>query len=215
MKNNLFYNSFSSVYTWREIIYFFQTLHRDSEITDINDKPMRAMDVFSICIKHLKDSMLIEMNKRVVSPIKEDDVDFVLTVPAIWGDAAKMFMREAAVKVSFLHAKISQNYFWDCVEIARIASSFPENSHVHLCCRAFPFIRYSNLINNRNKILNTVNDYHDLLLIHDANMWHKIYKWLTSVMCMNLAKYPMSLWNIVTSRPHTEQNDHGDHRDKK
>lgn len=55
--------------------------------------------------------MLIEMNKRVVSPIKEDDVDFVLTVPAIWGDAAKMFMREAAVKVSFLHAKISQNYF--------------------------------------------------------------------------------------------------------
>lgn len=59
------------------------------------------MDVFSISIRHLKDNMLVEMNKRVASTIKEDDVDFVLTVPAIWGDAAKMFMREAAVKVKY------------------------------------------------------------------------------------------------------------------
>lgn len=72
------------------------------------------MDVFSICIKHLKDSMLVEMNKRIASTIKEDDIDFVLTVPAIWGDAAKMFMREAAVKVSFLHAKISKLFLRLC-----------------------------------------------------------------------------------------------------
>ena len=80
-------------------LFFFQTLHRDSEIKDISNKKMRAMDVFSICIKHLKDSMLEEMEKTKTFDISEKDVDFILTVPAIWGDAAKMFMREAAVKV--------------------------------------------------------------------------------------------------------------------
>ena len=57
------------------------------------------MDVFSICIKHLKDSMLEQMEKTKTFDISEKDVDFIITVPAIWGDAAKMFMREAAVKV--------------------------------------------------------------------------------------------------------------------
>lgn len=28
------------------------------------------------------------------------DLEYVLTVPAIWGDKAKMFMREAAINVS-------------------------------------------------------------------------------------------------------------------
>lgn len=28
-----------------------------------------------------------------------DDINFVLTVPAIWDDTAKMFMREAAIEV--------------------------------------------------------------------------------------------------------------------
>lgn len=28
-----------------------------------------------------------------------DDINFVLTVPAIWDDTAKMFMREAAIRV--------------------------------------------------------------------------------------------------------------------
>lgn len=70
------------------------------------------MDVFSICIKHLKDSMLEEMNKKVASDIFLTDIDFVLTVPAIWGDAAKMFMREAAVQVSlFTLVKILKRIF--------------------------------------------------------------------------------------------------------
>ena len=38
------------------------------------------------------------MRKRVVS-LKDKDVNYVLTVPAIWNDMAKRFMREAAVEV--------------------------------------------------------------------------------------------------------------------
>lgn len=71
---------------------------------------MKAMEVFQISIKHLKDSMLDEMNKKVAANILPTDVDFVITVPAIWGDAAKMFMREAAVKV-----RISNSYVHSCL----------------------------------------------------------------------------------------------------
>lgn len=89
-------------------LYYFQRfkmllhknkmLHRDCEIYDMTGKPMRAMDVFSHCIRHLKDTMIKVMTTKITFDIKDTNIDFVLTVPAIWGDAAKLFMREAAIK---------------------------------------------------------------------------------------------------------------------
>ena len=74
---------------------------RDIKIKDINEKEMPAIDVFSACIKYLKDHMIKnsedKRNKRDLSP---DDIHWVLTVPAIWDDSAKQFMREAAIHVS-------------------------------------------------------------------------------------------------------------------
>ena len=43
---------------------------------------------------------LEKMNKSINIDFNAEDIDFVLTVPAIWGDIGKMFMREAAVQVS-------------------------------------------------------------------------------------------------------------------
>ncbi|XP_056013065.1 heat shock 70 kDa protein 12A-like [Ostrea edulis] len=60
-------------------------------------KKMKAMEIFSISIKHLKNSMMDIMQQKIAFKILEKDIDYVLTVPAIWGDASKMFMREAAV----------------------------------------------------------------------------------------------------------------------
>jgi len=37
--------------------------------------------------------------KNQVTDIEQPDVMFVITVPAIWSDAAKQFMREAAIAV--------------------------------------------------------------------------------------------------------------------
>ncbi|XP_056013068.1 heat shock 70 kDa protein 12A-like isoform X2 [Ostrea edulis] len=59
---------------------------------------MKAMEIFSISIKYLKNSILDMMNSTTGREILDRDIDYVLTVPAIRGDAAKMFMREAAVK---------------------------------------------------------------------------------------------------------------------
>ena len=63
-------------------------------------KKMPAIDVFSACIKYLKDHLLDQVRKPIPDA-RENDIRWVLTVPAIWNDVAKQFMREAAEKVLF------------------------------------------------------------------------------------------------------------------
>lgn len=61
---------------------------------------MKALDVFSAAIEFLKNHLINSVNKR--SSANEVDltaIRWVLTVPAIWSDSAKQFMREAAEKV--------------------------------------------------------------------------------------------------------------------
>lgn len=69
---------------------------RDMMLKDINGKEMKAIDVFSKCIGYLKDHMFQSMKDKIPD-IQETDITYVLTVPAIWDDSAKQFMRKAAV----------------------------------------------------------------------------------------------------------------------
>ncbi|KAL3879870.1 hypothetical protein ACJMK2_032147 [Sinanodonta woodiana] len=62
-------------------------LDRNIDIEDETQKPLLAKTVFSLVIHRLSSGH-----------IKEDEITWVLTVPAIWTDAAKQFMREAAVE---------------------------------------------------------------------------------------------------------------------
>ncbi|XP_056012678.1 heat shock 70 kDa protein 12A-like [Ostrea edulis] len=87
--------------------YFFQRfkmiLHEDVSVKrhiqcqDINGETIEAGIVFMHCIKYLKNHLYEEIKKSFLNT-KDDDIQYVLTVPAIWGDKAKMFMREAAIK---------------------------------------------------------------------------------------------------------------------
>jgi len=70
-------------------------------IEDVSGKKMNALTVFSMAIRYLKDDLLVEVKKALLN-VKNDDVDWVLTVPAIWNDAAKQFMREAAQRVTYI-----------------------------------------------------------------------------------------------------------------
>lgn len=56
------------------------------------------MTIFSMSIRYLKGHFLESLNKQKIG-IEETDILYVLTVPAIWDDSAKQFMREAAVEV--------------------------------------------------------------------------------------------------------------------
>jgi len=62
---------------------------------------MSAMTIFSMAINYMKEHLICALNDAFPD-IEQGDVMFVITVPAIWNDGAKQFMREAAVTVRFL-----------------------------------------------------------------------------------------------------------------
>ncbi|KAK3602781.1 hypothetical protein CHS0354_026329 [Potamilus streckersoni] len=82
-------------------LYKSKHLSRDIMIRDATGKMMPGIDVFSSVIQFLT-RHLFQTCKGRVSQTKESDIRWVLTVPAIWSDAAKQFMRESAEKVEGL-----------------------------------------------------------------------------------------------------------------
>lgn len=74
-------------------------LSEDVKIKSTDGKEMTAIHVFSAAIKFLRGRLLDILEKRATG-VRETDIQWVLTVPAIWDDAAKQFMRVAAEKVS-------------------------------------------------------------------------------------------------------------------
>ena len=84
---------------------YFQThsLSFNLQIKDSMGKTHPAIDIFTAAIKFIVHHML----NMVCGPMKlvehidrQRDIHWVLTVPAIWNDRAKVFMRYAAIKVS-------------------------------------------------------------------------------------------------------------------
>ena len=77
-----------------------QSLQKDFMIQDATGKSLPAKMVFSLSIKYLKNDLL-EMAKvmHIEGNLLESDIHWVLTVPAIWNDVAKQFMRDAAEQV--------------------------------------------------------------------------------------------------------------------
>ncbi|XP_048734696.2 heat shock 70 kDa protein 12A-like [Ostrea edulis] len=70
-------------------------LTRDMMLEDISQNKFPAIQVFALSIEALKDHLL-DILKTQGLEIKTDEIRWVLTVPAIWSDPAKQFMREAA-----------------------------------------------------------------------------------------------------------------------
>lgn len=60
---------------------------------------MNALDIFAMAITFLK-RHLLERIDTTANDVLETDIQYVVTVPAIWDDKAKQFMREAAIKVT-------------------------------------------------------------------------------------------------------------------
>lgn len=57
---------------------------------------MEATTVFSQAIQYLKK---IALRERFIATLKKEEIFWILTVPAIWGDTARLFMLIAARKV--------------------------------------------------------------------------------------------------------------------
>ncbi|XP_033740146.1 heat shock 70 kDa protein 12B-like [Pecten maximus] len=76
-----------------------QDLNERTMIKDVSGREMRAMDVFAAGIKYLRDHFHTVLRGQFRSGlVGSSEIQWVLTVPAIWNEAAKQFMRMAAVK---------------------------------------------------------------------------------------------------------------------
>lgn len=89
-----------------------EKIPRDLMIADVMGKRFRVIDVFSLSIAALVDDMMKSSGSTVSGGICKDDIHWVLTVPAIWSDGAKQFMREAATKAPVLNRTSQYHSFF-------------------------------------------------------------------------------------------------------
>lgn len=69
-------------------------------INAANGKPFPAWKVFAHALRFFKEHVLTELSDQSTARIFEEDITWVLTVPAIWRQPAKQFMRTAAHEVN-------------------------------------------------------------------------------------------------------------------
>ena len=77
-----------------------QKLNKDTTITAASGKQYPAAKVFSHALRYFKDHTLQELSDQSATEIINEDIRWVLTVPAIWKAPAKQFMRHAAYEAS-------------------------------------------------------------------------------------------------------------------
>ena len=81
-----------------------------------NRRELPALDVFAKSIECLMMKLQEDLQKNVKKcngvTVRKEEIFYVLTVPAIWNENAKRFMRQAAVQVcSYIRSWVSVSYF--------------------------------------------------------------------------------------------------------
>ncbi|ERE69761.1 heat shock protein 12B [Cricetulus griseus] len=87
---------------WLYFEKFKMKIHSATDLTlktqleAVNGKQMLALEVFAHALRFFKEHALQELREQSPGVLEKDTVRWVLTVPAIWKQPAKQFMREAA-----------------------------------------------------------------------------------------------------------------------
>lgn len=79
-------------------VYLKQKISRTDIIEDECGKPMLGLTILSMIIRYLKNDLFKKLEQRGTS-LRDQDILWVVTVPAIWSDAAKQFTKEATKEV--------------------------------------------------------------------------------------------------------------------
>ncbi|XP_060596203.1 heat shock 70 kDa protein 12B-like [Ruditapes philippinarum] len=94
---------------FKMILHNNKDLSRSTTVEDINGKSIPAMTIFTMSIKYLKKHFTEALNKQKTG-IVDEDIQYVITVPAIWNDNAKQFMREAAENAGIEKARLKLSF---------------------------------------------------------------------------------------------------------
>ncbi|XP_071156538.1 heat shock 70 kDa protein 12A-like [Mytilus edulis] len=78
-------------------LYTKKGIDKDMMLKDINGREMKASDIFACCIEYIKNKVFVRV-EEAVRGLTEEQIHWMITVPAIWNESARQFMREAATK---------------------------------------------------------------------------------------------------------------------
>ncbi|XP_043920006.1 heat shock 70 kDa protein 12B [Protopterus annectens] len=71
-------------------------LTMETELEAVNGKRVKALEVFAHALSFFKKHALQELKEQCPASVENYEIRWVITVPAIWKQPAKQFMREAA-----------------------------------------------------------------------------------------------------------------------
>lgn len=74
-----------------------KNLSKETMIPDDQNNTFKAIDVFALSLKFIKDDLDTEL-KKTGYDIEKEEIQWVITIPAIWNPRSKEFMRMAAKK---------------------------------------------------------------------------------------------------------------------
>ncbi|XP_076112303.1 heat shock 70 kDa protein 12A-like [Mytilus galloprovincialis] len=83
---------------FKMVLHENDNISKDMEIGDVRGNMFPAIEVFALAIGALTKSLIDHIKKQKVEIQYNNEIKWVLTVPAIWNDKAKEFMRISAVK---------------------------------------------------------------------------------------------------------------------
>ncbi|XP_019411536.1 PREDICTED: heat shock 70 kDa protein 12A isoform X2 [Crocodylus porosus] len=75
-------------------------LTMETDLTAANGKKVKALEIFAYALQFFKEQALKELSDQAGSEFENSEVRWVITVPAIWKQPAKQFMRQAAYKAA-------------------------------------------------------------------------------------------------------------------
>ncbi|KAM8780392.1 heat shock 70 kDa protein 12A isoform 3-T3 [Rhynchonycteris naso] len=80
----------------------------DTDLTAANGKKIKALEIFAYALQYFKEQALKELSDQAGSDFENSDVRWVITVPAIWKQPAKQFMRQAAYQAGLASPENSE-----------------------------------------------------------------------------------------------------------
>ena len=101
-------------------LYISQELHTDILLEEIRGKQQPAVHVFAMSLRYMKEHLLRAMKTNLEFDPDPLTIRWVLTVPAIWSDSAKKFMRLAAERVRCLKSQLI--FVFSCILLLQLRS---------------------------------------------------------------------------------------------
>uniref|UniRef100_A0A8C2AQ45 Heat shock protein 12B n=1 Tax=Cyprinus carpio TaxID=7962 RepID=A0A8C2AQ45_CYPCA len=77
-------------------IHSTSDLTMETELESVSGRRVRAIEVFAHALRFFREHVLKEVKDQSSSVLEGNEVRWVITVPAVWRQPAKQFMREAA-----------------------------------------------------------------------------------------------------------------------